>query len=149
MRSFTIQALFNIGALVTIIFLLIRGLNSDQKCVCPEVEKALSLSLIEQAHSTFLEQQRQFLLKLQQSTAEFHPQVGSLSSKNIAAGKEGNVYLGDYTIMCHVPYLGHWLFFDSRDKGIMPHMCISSNWEMPITKAFEETVKPGWTVLDI
>ncbi|HEY9662934.1 MAG TPA: FkbM family methyltransferase, partial [Allocoleopsis sp.] len=57
-------------------------------------------------------------------------------------------YLGNDTILCRV--LGNYLLYgDTKDIGIVPHLCLNGFWEPWITLAMLRTIKPGWHCLDI
>lgn len=87
-------------------------------------------------------------VQLYLSTRCMHP----VTSTYLSASYEANrvhwspVYLGKNTILCQV--LGHKMFLDTRDIGIVPHLCTSGIWESHIESVFRRTVKPGWRVID-
>lgn len=57
-------------------------------------------------------------------------------------------YLGDDTILCRV--LGNYLLYgDTKDIGIVPHLCLNGFWEPWVTLTMLRTVKPGWHCLDV
>jgi FkbM family methyltransferase len=57
-------------------------------------------------------------------------------------------YLGNHTILCRI--LGNYLLYgDTRDIGIVPHLCFNGFWEPRVTLTMIRTVKPGWYCLDI
>jgi FkbM family methyltransferase len=41
------------------------------------------------------------------------------------------------------------MFLDTRDIGIVPHLCTDGIWETYIESVFRRTVKPGWRVVDV
>jgi FkbM family methyltransferase len=46
--------------------------------------------------------------------------------------------------------LGKYLLFaDSRDVGIVPHLCLDGYWEAWITQAVVRAVRPGWCCVDV
>ncbi|KAJ3120404.1 hypothetical protein HK098_004633 [Nowakowskiella sp. JEL0407] len=77
---------------------------------------------------------------------ENHP-----SSTNALTRNDGSetIFLGDFTIMCHVSYLNHWVYFDTRDREIMPHVCTGQAWKKDINHAVNSIIQRGWSVLDI
>ena len=57
-------------------------------------------------------------------------------------------YLGENTILCRV--LSNYLLYgDTRDLGIVPHLCLNGFWEPWVTLATLRTLKPGWHCLDV
>lgn len=66
----------------------------------------------------------------------------------IIRGLCSNAYLGGHEILCRT--LGRYkMFVDARDAGLTPHLVIDGYWEMWLTEALAETIKPGMTVVDI
>lgn len=57
-------------------------------------------------------------------------------------------YLGDNTILCRI-LANYLLYGDTRDIGIVPHLCFNGFWEPWVTLAMVRTVKPGWHCLDV
>lgn len=57
-------------------------------------------------------------------------------------------YLGDNTILCRV-LANYLLYGDTRDIGIVPHLCLNGFWEPWVTLAMLRTLKPGWNCLDV
>lgn len=59
-----------------------------------------------------------------------------------------NAYLGDGTSLCRV--LGRYrMFVDTTDIGFSSHMLADGYWEMWVTEALVERVKPGMVCVDI
>jgi FkbM family methyltransferase len=59
-----------------------------------------------------------------------------------------STYIGDNLILCRV--LGKYLLFaDSRDIGIVPHLCLDGFWEAWITQAVTRVLRPGWRCIDV
>lgn len=59
-----------------------------------------------------------------------------------------HIYLGDDTVLCRI--LGKYkLFVDSRDVGHSSHLMLDGYWEMWLTEAIAQHVKPGMKVADI
>lgn len=57
-------------------------------------------------------------------------------------------YLGEETALCRV--LGRYkMFVDTTDIGLSSHLMLDGYWEMWLTEAIAEVVKPGMTVVDI
>lgn len=57
-------------------------------------------------------------------------------------------YLGDHTILCWV--LSQYLLYgDTRDAGIMPHLCMRGYWEAGVTMTMGRAIRPGWCCLDV
>ena len=60
----------------------------------------------------------------------------------------GNAYLGDDRLLCRV--LGRYkMFVDSRDIGLSSHLLLDGYWEMWLTEALAQVIKPGMLALDI
>lgn len=57
-------------------------------------------------------------------------------------------YLGNNTILCRV-LAKYLLYGDTRDIGIVPHLCLNGFWEPWVTLAIMRTLKPGWRCLDV
>jgi FkbM family methyltransferase len=58
------------------------------------------------------------------------------------------VYLGGETILCRV--LGRYkMFVDSTDVGLSTHLMLDGYWEMWLTEALTQVIKPGMVVVDI
>jgi len=58
------------------------------------------------------------------------------------------VFVGDQNVLCRV--LGRYkMYVDPADFGLSPHLMLDGYWEMWLTEALAETVKPGMTVVDI
>jgi FkbM family methyltransferase len=59
-----------------------------------------------------------------------------------------NAYLGAQTAVCRV--LGRYkLFVDTFDVGLSTHLLLDGYWEMWLTEALAEAVRPGMTVVDV
>jgi FkbM family methyltransferase len=41
------------------------------------------------------------------------------------------------------------MYVDTRDISLTPHLLMEGNWEMWITKVFQQLVRPGMTVVDV
>jgi FkbM family methyltransferase len=57
-------------------------------------------------------------------------------------------YLGENLILCRV-LANYLLYGDTRDIGIVPHLCLNGFWEPWVTLAMLRTLKPGWNCLDV
>ena len=58
------------------------------------------------------------------------------------------VYLGDETALCRI--LGRYkVYVDTTDIGLSSHLMIDGYWEMWVTEALAELVRPGMVVADI
>ncbi len=57
-------------------------------------------------------------------------------------------YLGDHQVICRV-LARYFLYGDTTDVGIVPHLCLNGYWEPWLTMLMLHTVKPGWHCLDI
>ena len=55
-------------------------------------------------------------------------------------------YLGDYKINCFVPQGNADMYLDTRDKGIVGHLCRGRGWEPAITNGMLNALQPSWTV---
>jgi FkbM family methyltransferase len=59
-----------------------------------------------------------------------------------------NAYLGEGSSLCRV--LGRYkMFLDTSDIGLSSHLMLDGYWEMWLTEALAETVKPGMVAVDI
>jgi FkbM family methyltransferase len=57
-------------------------------------------------------------------------------------------YLGEGSALCRI--LGRYkIFADTRDLGLSPHLMLDGYWEMWLTEALVEVIKPGMTVVDV
>ncbi len=57
-------------------------------------------------------------------------------------------YLGDNLALTRV--LDNFkMYVDTRDIGLAPHLLLEGNWEMWVTKAFQQLLRPGMTVVDV
>ncbi len=57
-------------------------------------------------------------------------------------------YIGDYRALCRV--LGKYLMYvDTRDLSLAPHMMMNGFWEMWVTQAIVDYVKPGMRCIDV
>jgi FkbM family methyltransferase len=57
-------------------------------------------------------------------------------------------YLGNDAALCRV--LGHFkIFVDTRDCGLAPHLMLDGYWEMWVTEAIADLIKPGMVAADI
>ena len=58
------------------------------------------------------------------------------------------VYVGDHVALCRV--LGNQLMYvDTRDLSLTPHMLMNGFWEMWVTQAICQYVKPGMNCIDV
>lgn len=58
-------------------------------------------------------------------------------------------YLGDYKINCFVPQVNADMYLDTRDQGIVGHLCRGRGWEPEITNGMLNALQPSWTVVDV
>jgi FkbM family methyltransferase len=57
-------------------------------------------------------------------------------------------YVGDHRALCRV--LGKYLMYvDTRDLSLAPHMMMNGFWEMWVTQAIVDYVKPGMRCIDV
>jgi len=57
-------------------------------------------------------------------------------------------YLGDNLALTRV--LDQFkMYVDTRDIGLTPHLLLEGDWEMWITKVFQQFLRPGMTVVDV
>lgn len=57
-------------------------------------------------------------------------------------------YLGEHTALCRV--LGQFLMYvDTRDLSLTPHLMMNGYWEMWVTQAIANYVKPGMRCIDV
>jgi FkbM family methyltransferase len=57
-------------------------------------------------------------------------------------------YVGDETILCRV--LGRYkMFVDATDVGLSSHLMLDGYWEMWLTEALAQVIKPGMVAVDI
>ena len=59
------------------------------------------------------------------------------------------LYLGDHTVNCWVPQVSTDMYLDTRDRGIVAHLCRGRGWEPSVTRTFVDTVQSNWTVVDV
>jgi FkbM family methyltransferase len=57
-------------------------------------------------------------------------------------------YLGENVILCRV-LANYLLYGDTRDLGIVPHLCLNGFWEPWVTLSMMRTLKPAWYCLDV
>jgi FkbM family methyltransferase len=58
------------------------------------------------------------------------------------------IYIGADSVLCRV--LGRYkMFVDARDVGLSSHLMLDGYWEMWLTEAFAEVIRPGMTVVDV
>lgn len=63
-------------------------------------------------------------------------------------GKTQNAYLGKHNALCRV--LGTFLMYvDTRDHSLTPHLLLNGYWEMWVTQAIANYVKPGMHCIDV
>ena len=59
-----------------------------------------------------------------------------------------NAYLGNGNALCRV--LGRYkMFVDTNDVGLSAHLMIDGYWEMWLTEAMVDTIKPGMLAVDV
>jgi FkbM family methyltransferase len=59
-----------------------------------------------------------------------------------------SAYLAEQTAVCRV--LGRYkMFVDTADVGLSTHLLLDGYWEMWLTEALAEVVRPGMTVVDV
>lgn len=59
-----------------------------------------------------------------------------------------NAYHGDHTQYCRV--LGEfWMYVDTRDRSLTPHLLSRGYWEMWVTQAIAAYVQPGMSCIDV
>jgi FkbM family methyltransferase len=59
-----------------------------------------------------------------------------------------NAYLGDATALCRV--LGRYkMFVDTTDVGLSPHLLLDGYWEMWLTEALVDVLRPGMVAVDV
>ena len=73
----------------------------------------------------------------------------TLRSAVVLANVRSPLYLGDHTINCWVPQVSADMYLDTRDRGIVGHLCRGRGWEEGVTKTFMRTVGRNWTVADV
>lgn len=59
-----------------------------------------------------------------------------------------SVYVGDHTILARSAW-GGFLYLDSRDASLTPHIALLGSWEPGVSRVFNRTVKAGMRVVDI
>ncbi|GAB4385006.1 MAG: hypothetical protein Kow00121_49350 [Elainellaceae cyanobacterium] len=57
-------------------------------------------------------------------------------------------YLGENLILCRI-LTNYLVYGDTRDIGIVPHLCLNGFWEPWVTLAVLRSLKPGWRCLDV
>lgn len=68
--------------------------------------------------------------------------------ENTCIDHTDHLYIGNDTVLCKV-LAGYKMYVDSKDLGIAPHLIMDGYWESWITKLLVQTIKPGFTCLDI
>lgn len=59
-----------------------------------------------------------------------------------------SIFLGEEMALCRV--LGRYkMFVDPKDAGLSPHLMLDGYWEMWLTEALIECVKPGMNCIDV
>lgn len=89
--------------------------------------------------------------KLSQSRVLKLTRTADLSLDELRAGCRNacqTAYLGDNTILCRI-LATHLLYGDTRDVGIVPHLCLNGFWEPWVTLTMIRTIRPGWHCLDV
>jgi FkbM family methyltransferase len=67
---------------------------------------------------------------------------------NLCRAASKTVYIGQDTLLCTV--LGRYLMYaDSRDVGIVAHLCMNGYWEPGISLAVSRVIQPDWHCLDV
>lgn len=79
--------------------------------------------------------------------------VGDLTPRNRARNMRAMraaaqaVRLDRAEVLCRV--LGRYkMFVDARDRGLSPHLTMEGHWEIEVTEAIAQAVRPGMTVID-
>lgn len=62
--------------------------------------------------------------------------------------QQSTFYLGDHTALTRL-FTGQYIYVDTQDTSVAPHLMINGEWEPEITKVWQKLVKPGDTVLDV
>lgn len=75
--------------------------------------------------------------------------LGDRASVESASHKRSqHIYLGHSIALCRV--LGKYkMYVDTRELGIVPHLCLEGFWESWITVFIARTVQAGWSCLDV
>jgi FkbM family methyltransferase len=69
-------------------------------------------------------------------------------NEDLIRARCATAYLGNETALCRV--LGRYkMFVDTEDTGLSAHLMLDGYWEMWLTEAFSDIVRPGMTVADI
>lgn len=98
-------------------------------------------------------QQLQFEVRTlkQQNRSRRKQPIATLSQQSFKATCRAvcqTAYLGNDTILCRV--LGRFfLYADSQDIGIVPHLCADGFWETWMTLAVAQVLQPGWKCIDV
>lgn len=58
------------------------------------------------------------------------------------------VYLGENLVLCRV-LAKYFLYAETQDVGIVPHLCLDGYWETWLTLAMARVLQPGWTCIDV
>ncbi|HUZ62148.1 MAG TPA: FkbM family methyltransferase [Acetobacteraceae bacterium] len=59
-----------------------------------------------------------------------------------------SVYLGECTALIKTVF-NHWMFLDTRDRSLTPHLLFGGFWEDWIIHEIDRHIRPGMTVVDI
>jgi FkbM family methyltransferase len=82
---------------------------------------------------------------------KFHELIGNADRPQIedwCRSKTQQAYLGEHTALARV--LGnHLMYVDTRDLSLAPHMLMNGYWEMWVTEAICNYVRPGMRCLDV
>ena len=77
--------------------------------------------------------------------------IASMSLQNfeiICRENTFSTYIGKNIILCRV-LAKYFLYADSQDVGISPHLFANGYWEAWMTIAMAKTLKPGWSCIDV
>jgi FkbM family methyltransferase len=82
---------------------------------------------------------------------KFHELIGNADRPQIedwCRSKTQQAYLGEHTALARV--LGnHLMYVDTRDLSLAPHMLMNGYWEMWVTEAICNYVRPGMRCIDV
>ncbi|WP_416671995.1 FkbM family methyltransferase [Egbenema bharatensis] len=126
--------------------------------------KQLTVSKTEKRLTALLSAVLDRLNTLERSTKKLERQVKSATVPNRSSLVMANLsleelrstcrsacqtaYLGENTILCRV-LANYLLYGDTRDIGIVPHLCLNGFWEPWVTLSMMRILKPGWHCLDV
>lgn len=66
------------------------------------------------------------------------------------AGRDraGWVYLGDHVGLA-LTHAGHMIYLDTRDRGIVPHLAVSGEWERAVEAVVLALLRPGAQIVEV